>query len=760
MARDNVNSANGPDRYGTFNEEHVAQTRAKRNRYWRMASVAGLVILAAGFVLLSHKSEQPAAVTSTKATPSVAEASALEQKYIASIEPKKLREFLHAYATIPHPAGTKQDYETAVYTAKQFEVFGLNATIKEYVTLLSNPVRRRLAIVAPQNAARELNLTEASVEGDECTTRDDALPPFLAYSGSGNVTASVVYCNFGTQADFQWLVDHNVSLVGKIALIRYGGNFRGLKVMAAEQHDMKGVLIYSDPHEDGFVKGETYPHGIYRPARSFQRGSAQYLSIAGGDPLTPGFPSVPGAPYLTVEEANSIPHIPALPLSYEQANYILQSLGGTEAPATWQGGLAINGGYRVGNDEVTVLNLDLVMDNKIGPIWDVIGTIEGSEEPDQQVIIGNHRDAWVCGAVDPSSGSAVMLEIARGLGGLLKDGWKPRRTIVLGSWDGEEYGLLGSTEWAEDNAEVLQKQAVAYINVDNVVGPLVLATGTPSIAEFLFQTAKDVPANKFFGNETESSLYEQWIKQNDARRAKIPAGVSDGTLAPDHLIGFMGSGSDFTAFYQHLGVISANLGYTLNGEVYGVYHSTMDSLMYMETLGDPQYETHASMAKWWGLLTIRLANDLVIPFDFSTYGLVMREDLVAFEAKIAAMKRDVDFAKLHDAIQQFTDNTNKFHASINALNTTENATSEATRLALNKKLVNLERYLLTEDGLPHRPWYKHVIFGPGFYQGYMGTAFPGIDDAIAFGDNSTTIQTHVDDVARVITNAAEFLLSA
>ncbi|KAG7399733.1 hypothetical protein PHYBOEH_008067 [Phytophthora boehmeriae] len=738
-------------------------SRQQNDNRWSSARVGGvvaiLVVVVGGFLLFQSSSSSPTGIAAGNGTGLTSS----EQTFVDGVQPEKLREFLHAYASVPHTCGTEQDYKTAVYTAEQFAAFGLKAEIKEYYTLLSYPIHRRLAIVSPEQSVHELDLSEPSVPGDACTNNSDALPPFLAYSDSGNVTASVVYVNYGTQADFDWLVSSNVTLKGKIALVRYGRNFRGLKAMLAEQHGMAGVLIYSDPKEDGFTQGPVYPEGIYRPKGSFQRGSLQYLSLASGDPLTPGWASVQGAEYLKYEDVDSIPHIPALPLSYEQADIILRSMGGQRAPTAWQGGLTYPEGYRLGDDESLVLNLDVLMDNKVGPIWDVIGTIEGAVEPDQQVLIGNHRDAWVCGAVDPSSGSAVMMEIARGLGELLKQGWKPRRSIVLGSWDGEEYGLLGSTEFAEERAEELKQKAVAYINVDNVVGPLALAMGTPSIAKFIEETAKVTPPNEFFGkgdkrNEPGDSLYAQWAAQTARHRSQI-YGVYDGTLAPDHLIQFMGSGSDFTAFYQHLGVISANLGFTLNGAVYGTYHSNMDSLMYMETLGDPLYATHANMAQWWGLMTMRLATDVVVPFDFTTYALVMQEDLESLEQQISSMGRDVNFTELHSAIATFGANADTFHAHIQQFETAESGNSDALLRQWNEKLVRLERHLISDSGLPHRPWYKHVIFGPGFYEGYLGAAFPGISDSVAFSDNSSAMQEHVDDVARIVTDAANYLVA-
>ncbi|KAL4139051.1 hypothetical protein PRIC2_002549 [Phytophthora ramorum] len=756
--------------YGTFigrsrQSANESNSNSKFGALLRAVGVLGLVVLAVGCVVKSGS-----ASSSIAAVESVKEASAvgsdevpvklsttdLHQQFVDNVDAGNMREYLHTYSSVPHSCGTEQDYKTAVFTAKMFESFGIKAEIKEYYTLLSTPVRRHLAVVEPAEAARELNLTEVSVTGDACTSDDSALPPFVAYAATGNVTSSIVFVNFGKPADFEWLVANNVTLEGKIALVRYGGNFRGLKVMAAEQHGMAGVLIYSDPKEDGFVQGPVYPDGPWRPEDSFQRGSLQYLSLAGGDPMTPGWPSTEGSYHLPYEDVKTIPHIPALPLSYGQAKYILQSLGGREAPDSWQGGLSLPSGYRIGDDEATVVNLDIEIDNEVGPIWDVIGTIEGSEEPDKLVIMGNHRDAWVCGAIDPNSGSSTLLEIARGYGELLKQGWKPRRTLILGSWDGEEYGLLGSTEYAEDNAELFKKQAVAYLNVDAMMGPLVSASASPAIAQFLYETAKAVPANKFHGDETEKTLYEQWTKQAAARRDLLH-GASDGTLGPEHLISFMGSGSDFTAFYQHLGIISANLGFTLSYAAYGVYHSSMDSIMYSELYADPRYATHVATAQWWGLLALRLADDQVLPFDFTTYGFVMAEDLAGLEQQVAALP--VDFSELHQAIDHFTASAATFHAQLNAFVANETLAANADALhTWNDKLVLLERHLITEEGLPHRPWYKHVIFGPGFYEGYAGAAFPGISDAIAFYDDADTIQAHVDEVARIVTKAANFLL--
>lgn len=691
----------------------------------------------------------------------------LERSFIAGMDRRQLREYLHAYAGSPHRAGTKQDYLTAVYTAKAWESFGFEVEIKEYYTLLSTPLHQRVAIVQPGVNARVLDLEEDVVEGDACTSDPDAVPPFLAYSGSGNISTSVVYVNYGTPDDFAWLIAQGVKLRGKIALIRYGHNFRGLKVMVAEQHQMAGVLIYSDPGNDGAELGPTYPEGPWRPGGSFQRGSTQYLSLYGGDPLTPGYASTLDAPRLSVEEATSIPHIPATVLSYNEARHILASLGGRKAPSSWQGGLVLDRGYRVGDDEGTVVNLDIQVDNSVAPIWNVMGVLPGTEEPDEKVILGNHRDAWVCGAVDPSSGSAALMEIARNLGALVETGWQPRRTIVLASWDGEEYGLLGSTEYAEENAVELKQHAVAYINVDNIKGVLASAAATPVIADFLQNAAASIPANNYASEPASLStretrtLHEQWQEQTLALKVGDPNLVKN-RFGKGGLIKPLGSGSDFTSFYQHLGIVSADLSSYMelnskNGGAYGVYHSTMDSLAYMEKFGDPDYHTHVTTARWWGLVALRLAETTLLPFDYSAYSEVMHDQLNKYEEKARDGTMDIDFKPLRDAINNYRANAELLQARLSTFAASDTNNSIAIA-EWNRKLMRLERLFLTETGLPHRPWYKHILFGPGFYEGYAATSFPGIADAFAFHDSSAAIQEHVDELVLVINNAANALL--
>jgi N-acetylated-alpha-linked acidic dipeptidase len=758
--------------YGTFHggaqrpTTASSTTPARSTRPWlRVLGVAGAIAAAASVAISATSTLSTLTAPSSLSAAASTRADAVDHEkiFLDGVDRAKLREYLHAYASKPHPVGTTQDYATAVYTKQMFESFGIAAEIKTYYTLLSTPRRAaRVAITAPAPHARELNLTEASVAGDICTTNPDATPPYLAYSRSGNLTAPVVYVNYGRPEDFEWLVAQGVELKGKIALARYGGNYRGLKVLMAEQHGMAGTLIYSDPQDDGYGVGAAYPNGPWRPKDSFQRGSIENPSLYSGDPLTPGYAALKDAPRIPIDDAN-VPHTLATVLSYEQATYILESLRGKKAPTAWQGGLELaNGGYYVGDDGTTQVHMDLDVDTSVGPIWDVIGTIEGSEEPDQYVLIGNHRDAWVCGAIDPSSGSSTMLEIARNYGNLLKSGWRPRRTIKLASWDGEELSLLGSTEYAEEHKEELLQKAVVYINVDLTYGSMVAASSTPSIAKFLYETAKAIPANQFVGNETDASLYAQWVAQYDVARAASPA-MDKLTLAPEHLISFLGAGSDYTVFYVHLGVPSADISFKYStGASYGTYHSTMDSPMYLETAADPHYTTQATTAKWWGLLTLKFAMLPVVPFDFSTYGIAMHKDLSNLEEQTKALKLALDYAELRKSIDHFIDKASNFTALAYAVAAkyAEGETSVPKTDVLNAKLIGLERQFLADEGLPHRPWFRHVIFGPGFYEGYAGAAFPGIADGILFKDNATTMQAHIGDVAKIVTKAADFLTLA
>jgi len=482
----------------------------------------------------------------------------------------------------PHWASSPEDYKTALYVAEKFKAAGLQTEIVPFRVYLNKPVKIEISAVDAKGKKLMSGPSREHVDpklygGDPFQDDPRILPAFNGSSPSGDVTADAVYANYGTLADFKKLDELGVSVKGKIVLVRYGANFRGIKVYIAQQRGAVGVIIYSDPADDGYAKGDAYPRGPYRPPSGVQRGSVQQLPIYPGDPQTPGVAStmdLPDSARITDPAKMNQPSIPANPLSYQDAAPILEALDGPVTPREWQGALPFT--YHLGGTGAVKVHMHLEQDYKIRTIWDVIGKIPGSESPDTYVVAGNHRDAWVYGAVDPNSGTAAMLEAVHGFGELLKQGWKPKRTIVIGSWDAEEEGLIGSTEWTEANAALL-KHAVAYFNTDvGVSGANFSADAVPSLKEFVRDVTRQVPS------PAGGTVYEQWVKSQEAA-AKKRASVSEAHAMPSNArkdieegvrVGDLGSGSDFTPFIQHFGVPSTDVG--SNGN-YGVYHSVFDN---------------------------------------------------------------------------------------------------------------------------------------------------------------------------------------
>ncbi|KAG0780290.1 hypothetical protein G6F22_010166 [Rhizopus arrhizus] len=481
---------------------------------------------------------------------------------------KRLKSYLKNYTSEPHVAGTLSDKRQAEWTRQKFNEFGIpGAKIETYYPLLNYPVSRRLAIVSgPEELRYEAKLKEDRIDEDPTTENPDIVPLFHGYSKNGTAKGPVIYANYGRLEDFQFLVDQGVQVNGSIALVRYGFNVRGLKIRAAEKYGCVGVLIYSDPIDDGPLNkenegqpAESYPNGPWRTPSSVQRGSVSYISLGTGDPLTPGYPATKNATRIPQEEVNSLPSIPSLPLSWEDALPLLKATEGhgVFGEFDWAGGLE-NVRYYSGPSE-GMIEMENIVKYNVTPIWNVLGRIEGSVEPHRSIIIGNHRDAWVTGAVDPSSGSATLLEIARVLGQMLQTGWRPRRTIILASWDAEEYGLIGSTEWVEDNIDWLKEEAAVYINCDvGVAGPHFSAAASPSLNKILYEVTGMINDPR-----TGKSVYDAWLERSNA------VGVPTEKPAIDVL----GSGSDFTAFLDHAGIAAMHLGFEGN---YGVYHSVYD----------------------------------------------------------------------------------------------------------------------------------------------------------------------------------------
>jgi N-acetylated-alpha-linked acidic dipeptidase len=662
-------------------------------------------------------------------------------------------EELKILTAAPHWASSPEDHATALYVAEKFKAAGLHTQIQEFRVWLNKPVT--IEIEAFDASGKKLmsgptpeHVDPKAYGGDPFQNDPRILPAFNSSSPSGNVTADVVYANFGTLDDFKKLASLGVSVKGKIVIVRYGGNFRGVKVYIAQQYGAAGVLIYSDPADDGYVKGDMYPRGPYRPETGVQRGSVQFLPLYPGDPETPGVASTPDLPdsaRITDPAKMNQPSIPSNPISYHDAAPILEALDGAESPRDWQGGLPFT--YHLGGTGAVKVHMNLVQDYKLRTIWDVVGTIDGTD-PDQKedwVVAGNHRDAWVYGAVDPNSGTAAMLEAVHGLGDLLKQGWTPKRRIVICSWDAEEEGLMGSTEWAEMHAKELA-HAVAYFNTDvGVAGPDFDASAVPSLKEFVRDVTREVQSPKG------GTVYEQWeaTQQTSPRRR----GRTTSADAPAHaevMIGNLGSGSDYTPFIQHLGVPSTDIG---SDGPYGVYHSTFDDYTWFTKFADPTFVYEQQQARVFGLEILHMADADVLPYDYRLYG----KDVVGYVADAqkhaADAKMNVDFGPATAAASRFAAAGEKVYSLQSSVAA---GTDEAK---LNTALRDAESALLNQAGLPRRPWYKHTIYAPGEYTGYAAVVIPGVSEGIEANDGART-QGQLDALAAALNRSATILEDA
>jgi len=652
-----------------------------------------------------------------------------EAIFLDTPAPAKARKWLAQLTEEPHVAGTPQEKRVADYVRQRLEDFGLETDVVTYDVFLNYP--RQVAVRLLQPEELELNLREDFLEVDKDSSAHGMFPAFHGYSASGQVSGQVVYVNYGTPADYKRLEKMGISVEGRVVLARYGQVFRGLKVWQAEERGALGILIYSDPADDGYMKGDIYPDGPMRPPSAIQRGSVQFLSHQPGDPSTPGYPSREGARRLSREEMKGVPKIPSLPLSYGEAEKILRPMGGPRVPDEWQGGLAF--AYHVGPGG-SVVEMTVEMDGGLKPIYNVFGIIRGSDDPERLVILGNHRDAWTHGAADPNSGTAAWLEAARGLAAAVEEGWQPRRTIIFASWDAEEYGLLGSVEWGEDRAEELREKAVAYVNLDSAVtGRDLGVSGTPSLRDVARQSAAVVTDPHKGGSVAEG--WEKRMAEKWAKESPIDFSQADDTF--ELQLGALGSGSDYTVFLDHLGVASVDFGFRGS---YGVYHSVYDNFRWMEKFGDPGFSFHAAAARLMGIFAMRLASPEVLPLRFGAYANALEVHLAALQRKVIRINRkatiagedgsdgiSVDFGPIEAALRSF----GAAGAALDAVSDDVIARQDsAAAISLNESLMLLERNFLSEDGLPNRPWFRHLLFAPGLTTGYGAWPFPELAEAV------------------------------
>jgi len=692
-----------------------------------LRTVLALLVLPAILSVVFPSSRLAAQATPPQATPQQsslgysdfsAEAR-LEEKFMTVPDPKLAGEELKTLTLEPHLAATPEDRKTADYVASKFRAAGLQTEIVPYRVLLNWPKVVRVEAWDEPGHLLMSGPTPEHVQGDPAADNPRVVMPFNGSSGSGDVTAEVVYANYGRAEDFNELAARNIDLHGKIVICRYGSNFRGVKVYLAQQRGAVGVLIYSDPQDDGYAKGDAWPVGPWRPETGVQRGSVQFLFKYPGDPETPGVAStldLPDSARLpnTSGPGGSQPYIISIPISYRDAAPILQALKGPSAPQSWQGALPFHYHFGPGGAKVHLVSQQ---DYQRRIIWDVIGKIEGSQDPDAWVIVGNHRDAWVYGAVDPNSGTAAMLEAVHGIGTLLHQGWRPQRTIVFCSWDAEEEGLIGSTEWVEQQGRTLD-HAVAYFNIDvGVSGPDFNASAVPSLKDFVRNVARSVPS------PLGGSVYRLWhlkpVVDNEHRQSNAPPLPGEEV----HL-GDLGSGSDYSPFLQHAGVPSTDIEST---GPYGVYHSAFDDFAWFTRNADPHFLYLQQMARALGLEAMRMADADLLPYDYVAYAREISAYLEAAKRRAPdAGLGSLNFAPAQAAAVRFSAAAERAHA----IETTPPSAPSGDLARMNLALRQTETALLSDAGLPHRPWYRHTIFAPGELTGYAAVVLPGVNEAI------------------------------
>ncbi|WP_051670780.1 M28 family peptidase [Bryobacter aggregatus] len=623
-----------------------------------------------------------------------------EERLRAMAESNKIRASMARLAREPHHAGSPASKSVAEYALAKFKEFGLEAHLESFDVMLPYPVQRTLEIVSPNHHGAKLR--EPVVKEDPDSGNANQIPTFNAYTANGDITAQVVYANYGLPEDYAFLKSKGVEVKGKIALVRYGRSFRGIKPKVAAENGAIGCLIYSDPKDDGYYQGDIYPKGPFRPPPGVQRGSVMDLPMYPGDPLTPGKPSIAGVPRIKMEDAKNIQKIPVLPISWEDAKPILEQIEGDIAPLEWRGAIPVT--YHAGAGPVTV-HMRVQVDNATRTIHDVIGHLKGSVYPDQYVIYGNHHDAWVNGAADPVSGAASLLESARILCKAAQQGWKPKRTIIFALWDAEEFGLIGSTEWAEKHRENLLKNAVSYFNSDSTLRGAMSVQATPSLEKFVEEWMRDYP-----DPATGKSLLES--SNRKAYRAYA-----------------LGSGSDYTAFVHHLGIASLNAGF--EGNMSGVYHSIYDTVRWFQYFGDPDYVFTTAFAGFMATGLARMADAYVVPFDFGRVGRFIHE--VVDELKKAPKAKGLGWDPLEREVDKIAFSSRAFGTAMRAIEAKFATLDRAKLKKLNEAVFQSERALTRPEGLPGREWYKYQLSAPGKYTGYGAKTLPGIREAIEAG---------------------------
>ena len=747
----------------------------RRASRWNGLRIAGLALGLLSIVAAHTDPEPRLAGYSAEAARAQVE---WERKLRAIPDADTLRESMRRLSARPHHVGSPYDKDNAEWILARFKSWGWDARLETFDVLFPTPKERVLELLAPVRYVARL--AEPALALDPTSgQKAEQLPTYNAYSIDGDVTAPLVYVNYGVPADYEELDRLGVSVKGAIVIARYGQSWRGIKPKVAAEHGAVGCIIYSDPAGDGYGAGDVFPGGPFRPADGVQRGSVMDMPLHPGDPLTPGKGSTPGTPRLALSDAKTLTKIPVLPISYRDAQPLLAALTGPVAPENWRGGLPIT--YHVGPGAAKVhLRLKFNWDTRT--LYDVIATLKGSTAPDEWIIRGNHHDAWVNGAEDPVSGQVALLEEARAMGALAREGWRPRRTILYAAWDGEEEGLLGSTEWAEAHGDELQQKAVVYINTDGNGRGYLGMGGSHTFERFMNDVARDIP-------DPETGL-TAWKR---AQLATIRYGSAEARAAARQSVlrlDPLGSGSDWSAFLQHLGVASLNLGFGGEDDG-GIYHSIYDDFYWFTHFSDTSFVYGKALAQTVGTTVIRLADAELLPLDFTglaeNIGVWSDEvqklladrrtaiqernrqlDEGVFSATsdprrpTVAPPRDVEppflnFAPLMNAMDSLKRSAARYDSAFTRAGTGDGAGYlRAANAGLNTRLLQSERRLMHPEGLPSRPWYRHLIYAPGFYTGYGVKTLPGVREAIEQKDYRLT-ESEIDRLAGVLRQEAALI---
>jgi N-acetylated-alpha-linked acidic dipeptidase len=737
---------------------------------------AGAVALAASLPIDANQEPAPIRGFSAEAARTQRE---WEAKLKAIPSPDSLRGYLKILSARPQHLGSPYGRQNAEWLVKVFSGWGLDAKIETFEVLFPTPKERLLEMVSPSRY--QAKLREPPVAGDQSSAQTgEQLPTYNAYSIDGDVTGPLVFVNYGVPADYEELDRRGISVKGAIVIAKYGGSWRGIKPKVAAERGAIGCLIYSDPADDGYGQGDVYPRGPYRPADGVQRGSVMDMPMYAGDPATPGVGAVPGTTGLPLERIETLTKIPVLPISYGDAQPLLAALGGEVVPPGWRGGLPLT--YKTGPGPATV-RLKLAFNWNRVPLHNVIVRIPGSELPDEWIVRGNHRDGWVNGASDPLSGLIAEMEELRSLASLLKQGWRPRRTIIYAAWDGEEQGLLGSTEWVEAHRDELQEKAVMYLNTDSNGRGYFGAGGSHSLERFANEVAREVV-------DPETGLAAWKRLQLRLIAAGSTRSRGEARTRGDLRIEALGSGSDFTPFLQHAGIASLNLGFGGEGGD-GIYHSIYDTFEHYSRFSDTSYVYGRALAQAVAVAVTRLASAPVIPFQFvgmaDTYANYLEEikalwsqrrdealernrqlDEGVFTATVDPRARRLpparvevppylNLAPLENALAALRDNAERYETAL------KSGRTDAPATAANRILRQVEQALTSPAGLPRRPWYRHLVYAPGFYTGYGVKTMPGVREAIEQGywkeadEQAVRLAEHLVKVAALIDQAASAL---